>query len=52
VEEMGWTQVSDTEAIRKFCEEVISSNPKLVLDYKWNKGKEKKRLDGSIDRES
>jgi Asp-tRNA(Asn)/Glu-tRNA(Gln) amidotransferase B subunit len=48
VEEMGWTQVWDTEAIRKFCEEVISSNPKLVLDYKWNKGKQKKRLDQLI----
>jgi aspartyl-tRNA(Asn)/glutamyl-tRNA(Gln) amidotransferase subunit B len=48
VEDMGWTQVSDTKAITKFCEEVISSNPKLVLDYKSNKGKQKKTLNQLI----
>jgi len=37
VEKKGLTQVSDTGAIEKFCDQVIAANPKSVEDYRAGK---------------
>jgi aspartyl-tRNA(Asn)/glutamyl-tRNA(Gln) amidotransferase subunit B len=37
VQEKGLTQVSDTGAIEKFCDEVIAANPGPVADFKSGK---------------
>jgi aspartyl-tRNA(Asn)/glutamyl-tRNA(Gln) amidotransferase subunit B len=34
VQEKGLAQVSDTDAIEKFCDEAIAANPNPVVDYK------------------
>src|SRR5581483_172771 len=37
VEQKGLAQVSDSGEIEKYCDEVISANPKIVADYKGGK---------------
>jgi aspartyl-tRNA(Asn)/glutamyl-tRNA(Gln) amidotransferase subunit B len=37
VQEKGLMQVSDTDAIEKFCDEAIAANPNPVADYKAGK---------------
>ncbi len=37
VQEKGLAQVSDTDAIEKFCDEAIAANPNSVADYKSGK---------------
>ncbi len=37
VEKKGLSQVSDTGALEKFCDEVIAANPKIVEDYRGGK---------------
>lgn len=48
VEEKGLTQVSDTSAIEKFCDEVIAANPKSAADYKAGKAAALNFLKGQV----
>ena len=48
VAEKGLVQVSDTGAIRKFCDEVIAANPKIVADFKAGKEVALNALTGQV----
>jgi aspartyl-tRNA(Asn)/glutamyl-tRNA(Gln) amidotransferase subunit B len=48
VREKGLTQVSDTGAIEKFCDEVIAANPGPVADFKSGKAAALNFLKGQV----
>jgi aspartyl-tRNA(Asn)/glutamyl-tRNA(Gln) amidotransferase subunit B len=48
VQEKGLTQVSDTGAIEKFCDEAIAANPNPVADYKAGKVAALNSLKGQV----
>lgn len=48
IEEKGLSQVSDVGAIEKFCEEIISSNAKVVADIKSGNSKAIGALVGQV----
>jgi aspartyl-tRNA(Asn)/glutamyl-tRNA(Gln) amidotransferase subunit B len=48
VRENGLAQVSDTEAIEKFCDEAIAANPNSVADYKNGKAAALNFLKGQV----
>jgi len=48
VQEKGLTQVSDTGAIEKFCDEVIAANPGPVADFKSGKAAALNFLKGQV----
>jgi len=48
VQEKGLVQVSDTDAIEKFCDEVIAANPKSAADYKAGKVAALNSLKGQV----
>jgi aspartyl-tRNA(Asn)/glutamyl-tRNA(Gln) amidotransferase subunit B len=48
VQEKGLSQVSDTGAIEKFCDEAIAANPNPVADYKAGKVAALNSLKGQV----
>lgn len=39
IEEKGWVQISDENAIKEVVEKVLSANPQSISDYKAGKDK-------------
>jgi len=48
VQEDGWAQVSDTDVIEKFCDEVIAANPGPANDFKSGKAAALNFLKGQV----
>jgi len=48
VDKKGLSQVSDTGALEKFCEEAIAANPKSVADYRSGKVAALNSLKGQV----
>jgi aspartyl-tRNA(Asn)/glutamyl-tRNA(Gln) amidotransferase subunit B len=48
VEKKGWSVVSDTGALEKFCDEAIAANPKSVADYRAGKVAALNSLKGQV----
>jgi len=48
VEQHGWVQLSDSDALARLCDEAIAANPKTVADYKAGKAAALNFLKGQV----